>query len=94
MCVGSRDISLCFLFYGRKQRPCEALTAGVATGHPLASASCSGIVITASTITTPSNASVATMAITAMKNNHFSYQMLSKLVMLYQKITSNLLNYD
>ncbi len=63
------EILLFILFllfsYGRKHRPCEALKAGVPPGHPLASACC-GIVTTASTITTPSNASAASMPITAI----------------------------
>jgi hypothetical protein len=63
-------LSILSLFpYGLKQRPCEALNARADCGKPFshpASASCVGIVITASTITTPSNANAATMAIIAI----------------------------
>jgi hypothetical protein len=49
--------------YGRKHLVFEALGAGVPTGHPLASASCRSCMVVATvTITTPNNASAATMA--------------------------------
>jgi hypothetical protein len=66
-------VSVCLvysLFYGRKHRPCEALNAAADLGKPFsqpgaASACCSGMV-TIVTVTTPSNASAATIAIMAI----------------------------
>jgi len=52
------------LFYQRKHRPFEALGAGVPSGHPLASASCSDEMLTIVTATTPNKASADTIAIT------------------------------
>jgi hypothetical protein len=65
------------LSYGRKQFPLEALNAGADRGKPFsqpgaASACCSGIVTATNTITTPSNASAATIAIIAMDAVVFS----------------------
>ena len=54
------------LFYPLKHRAFEALTAGVPSGHPLASASCCRVIVTIVTATTPSNANAATMAIIAI----------------------------
>ena len=48
------------------QRPFEALAATLVVRHPAASASCSEGIVTATVIiTTPNNASAATIAITA-----------------------------
>jgi hypothetical protein len=74
VCRANRSLSLCvcvcfnLFYYGRKQRPCEALNAAADADKPLsqpgaASACCCGIVTTASTITIPNNATAATKAI-------------------------------
>jgi hypothetical protein len=63
---GCFSFSNSLLYYGRKHRAFEALRAGVPIGHPLASASCNCMIVVATvTITTPNNASAATMAIIA-----------------------------
>jgi len=65
------SLSVCYLFYGRKHRPCEALNAGADPGKPFsqpgaASACCCSGIATIVIATNPSNPNAAIIAIMAM----------------------------